>query len=432
MDESKIFITNYPRITQNASFAQIGNEKNTIDIICGYDIKVNSHEITIQIARDLITALLTFDKIYIEGKHITDIIQVFGNDNIKKMLRLHLLSIIPDQELNPVMLKHGNGNWEHGFFPYSQGYCTKNNAQASNIKLDNIHKWSHIENWFNKKNYKGIETQTILYLIDENSVDIGNLEELKSKINKETDTDIFNPTFLQDHTFYRIRKDGRLEYNQLSRIRLQELNKNAILAAILNIDNIKMDAAINELMIRKTTSAFSRDIHCGTDSLIRIEQQKGFPDLGDLFVKGIIDLDDILKLRDNFHNKIFRYWVQKTNYDEQLMQKEVMNSVQNIIGSKLSNPLRFIGTNLIGVMGFIPGLVASAFDSFILDKISKGWHPNFFLDDVLKKRIDECIEKENKKAHVENINKAFKGIGRNDTCPCGSGKKFKKCHGKDL
>jgi uncharacterized protein YecA (UPF0149 family) len=23
-------------------------------------------------------------------------------------------------------------------------------------------------------------------------------------------------------------------------------------------------------------------------------------------------------------------------------------------------------------------------------------------------------------------------IGRNDPCPCGSGKKYKKCHGKDL
>ncbi|MFH0923324.1 MAG: SEC-C metal-binding domain-containing protein [Candidatus Falkowbacteria bacterium] len=22
------------------------------------------------------------------------------------------------------------------------------------------------------------------------------------------------------------------------------------------------------------------------------------------------------------------------------------------------------------------------------------------------------------------------GVGRNDPCPCGSGKKFKKCHGK--
>jgi preprotein translocase subunit SecA len=24
---------------------------------------------------------------------------------------------------------------------------------------------------------------------------------------------------------------------------------------------------------------------------------------------------------------------------------------------------------------------------------------------------------------------AYEGVGRNDPCPCGSGKKFKKCHG---
>lgn len=29
---------------------------------------------------------------------------------------------------------------------------------------------------------------------------------------------------------------------------------------------------------------------------------------------------------------------------------------------------------------------------------------------------------------METLDPKFKGIGRNETCPCGSGKKFKKCH----
>ena len=193
-----------------------------------------------------------------------------------------------------------------------------------------------------------------------------------------------------------------------------------------------MDAAINELMLRKTASAFSKDVHVGTDALIRIEQQKGFPDLGELFIKGIVKLDDILKLRNDFQGKIFRYWAQRTNYEEQLMRQEIMNSVHNILGSKCMNPIRFIGTNLIGLLGFIPGLAASAFDSFILDKISKGWHPNFFLDDKLKKMIDDCIAEEHRRNQRKKLNEAFKDVGRNDPCPCGSGKKYKKCHGKDL
>jgi preprotein translocase subunit SecA len=28
--------------------------------------------------------------------------------------------------------------------------------------------------------------------------------------------------------------------------------------------------------------------------------------------------------------------------------------------------------------------------------------------------------------------KDLEGVGRNDACPCGSGQKFKKCHGRDL
>jgi uncharacterized protein YecA (UPF0149 family) len=32
-------------------------------------------------------------------------------------------------------------------------------------------------------------------------------------------------------------------------------------------------------------------------------------------------------------------------------------------------------------------------------------------------------------AHQEPVRNALKDVGRNDPCPCGSSKKFKKCHG---
>ncbi|AQY64775.1 MULTISPECIES: SEC-C metal-binding domain-containing protein [Pseudomonas] len=32
-------------------------------------------------------------------------------------------------------------------------------------------------------------------------------------------------------------------------------------------------------------------------------------------------------------------------------------------------------------------------------------------------------------AHQEPVRNALKDVGRNDPCPCGSEKKFKKCHG---
>lgn len=423
MNESKILITNYPSVYQHLTLGRVNNVQETIEVRFGYDFKINSSAMFLQMARDFITALLSFDKIYIEGNNIWNIIPILGCDGLKELLRLHILCIVSDQNLNPAVITE-NHICKYDFLSYSLG--------KEEINESNIHKWSYIENALNQYKIDEQEKKIILYLIDENSVNLGNKKEVKSRIKEEVRKDILCSKSVFYPNSYRIRSDGEREYYIPDLIRLQELNKSVILAATLNINNIKMDAAINELMLRKTASAFSKDVHVGTDALIRIEQQKGFPDLGELFIKGIVKLDDILKLRNDFQGKIFRYWAQRTNYEEQLMRQEIMNSVHNILGSKCMNPIRFIGTNLIGLLGFIPGLAASAFDSFILDKISKGWHPNFFLDDKLKKMIDDCIAEEHRRNQRKKLNEAFKDVGRNDPCPCGSGKKYKKCHGKDL
>lgn len=86
----------------------------------------------------------------------------------------------------------------------------------------------------------------------------------------------------------------------------------------------------------------------------------------------------------------------------------------------------------IGLVSNITGIAASAFDSFILNRVANGWHPNFFLDDKIKASIDKCIKEKEKEEKQELLRQRFKGVGRNDPCPCGSGKKFKYCHGRDL
>ena len=424
MEETKMFLANYPNPLQHPSFVKVDDRSKTLEVISGYKTNINSHEITLQIARDLITALLTFDRIYIQGNNIWDVMQVWGSSYVKELLRLHILCIIPDQELNPAMLNYGDGNWECDFFSYPTGTYPNSNPKV-------IDKWTHIEHCFRKHSFNGIEANTILYLIDENSANIS-LGDFKSRVNSETEMDSKSPVFLSDSNFYRKRSDNVWEYNLISKIRLQELKKNVILASELGIDNIKMDGEIDNLMLKKTMSAFSKSVHSGSDALIRIEQQKGFPDLGELFVNRIIDLDDILKLRDSFNGKLFRYWAKSTEYEETLMRQDVMNSVNNVIGSKVLQPLRLLGTNLIGIAGFIPGIAASAFDSYILDSVLKGWHPNFFLDDKLKSLIDDSIKKNEDKKKAQLLSERFKGVRPNDPCPCGSGKKFKKCHGRLL
>ncbi len=422
MTDSKILITNYPNFYTHLTCSQTNNHYKTIDIQCGYDFSIKHEDSFLYMARDIIMALLTFDHIYVEGNNINELLSVLSADNLKELLRLRILHIIPDQNLNPAVVTE-NKISKPDFFSYSLG------KEYDGSKGE---KWIYVENILNNHKINSKEKSIILYLIDENCADLGNEEKVIEQIKDEVNKDIRTPNSNFNSNFCRINPNGKREYFIPHLIRLQELNKTAVIAATLNIDNIKTDAAINELLLHKTTSVFSKSIHCGTDVIQKIEQEKGFPDLGELFVNNIIGLDDILKLRDCYQGKIFRYWAKQSAYDEDLMRKDIMNSTRNLLGSKIMNPIRMIACNLVGITGFIPGIIASAFDSYILNAVSQGWHPNFFLDNKLKKMIDDCVAKEERKIKFEKLNEVFAGVGRNDMCPCGSGKKFKKCHGRDL
>lgn len=154
--------------------------------------------------------------------------------------------------------------------------------------------------------------------------------------------------------------------------------------------------------------------------------------MGELFYNQVIGLEDILKLRNSLQGKLFRYWALNDEYDEAQMQMDIMNSVHTVLGSKLSGAIRFVACSALGLVSSIPGIAASAIDSFILNKILNGWHPNFFLDDKVKERIDKCIQEKEDDAKKALLLERFKGVGRNEPCSCGSGKKFKQCHGKDM
>lgn len=423
--KSKILLTNYPRISQYAQFEEIETKK-PLNVVVGYDIDVDSKAITVQIARDLITAILSYDKVYIEGTHISDIIQVWGSNYLKELLRLNIIQVIPDQTLNPAILNENN-SFKIDFFPYTQ----KNHKIGKPFKPFTPHKWSHIESNFKIKQFVGQEANAILYLIDENGIDL-NEQEVAQRIIKETHLDLRNTALLKQYGLVDpfLTKPIDVDFPKL--LRIHELNKTSVLASTIGIDSIKTDGEISTLLALKTLSVFDKKHPNGIDTLNKVSYEKGFPDLGELFVNQTIELDHILKLRDSFQGKIFRYWLQTSEYEENLMRKEIMSSVHNVLGGPISKTIRMIGTSLIGFAGFLPGVLASSFDSFVLDKISKGWHPNFFLDDKLKVMIDKSISIKEDKRKKELAQERFKGIGRNQPCPCGSGKNFKKCHGKNI
>lgn len=425
LTDTKILLSNYPNIRQELPFGQVGGNE-TIDIQCGYDIKVDAYQVTLQIASDLITAILAYDHVYIEGNHIWDVLQVFGSIYIGELLRSDILHFIPDNRVNPVMMRKSDKVWRPDFFPYTSAVVNQNGETVFKPVQE---EWSEIEVKFFHQKIGGPEAQALLYLIDDKKK-VVDQERIMELALKETQNDLKNQQFATENSILRTNRFGLTEFHQLNILRLHELNTIAVTAGLIEADALKTDGQISELMNQKCVSIFPEILKDGVSSIQSILRKKGFPDLGDLFVNKVIDLEDILKLRSSLQGKLFRYWALKDEYNEAQMQQDIMNSVHNVLGAKLSNTVRFVACNALGLFSTISGVAASAFDSFILNKVAQGWHPNFFLDDNVKATIDAKIKENEEDAKEAVRQERFKGVGRNDPCPCGSGKKFKKCHGK--
>lgn len=423
-EPTKILLANYPKINQQASFQQVDGS-DAIDIFTGYDIEVDPKKVTMQILSDLAIAILTYDQVYLLGSNIYDVAQVWTSDCIIALLREGIIKVIPDRELNPVLKKGADGNWEHGFFGYSNGFvdCTTNQSHDFN------HPFGNIENTLFQKKFPQQDINTLLYLIQDNASSIDS-QRIVSLVENETSRDMLRAEFLTDQEFFRF-NNGRLEYNMISKLRLHHLNTLMCISAEKGLDGLKTDGAIRSIMDKKISSIIKPEAALdGVDAIRCITQQKGFPDIGPLLRYGILDLEDLLRLRGTFNGKMFRYWAKMDNYEEEQMRRDIVNSVHNVLGTKVSQAIRTLSCSLIGLLGPFPGVVSSAFDSFVMEKVAKGWHPNFFLDDNMKAMIDKKVSAENERMKQMELESRFKGVGRNDPCPCGSGKKFKNCHGK--
>jgi len=63
-----------------------------------------------------------------------------------------------------------------------------------------------------------------------------------------------------------------------------------------------------------------------------------------------------------------------------------------------------------------------AFDAWVYDNLSK-------IQIIPQEQAKPQVSQVARAAELNMRPEDFAKIGRNDPCPCGSGKKFKKCHG---
>jgi len=368
-----------------------------------------------QIINDFINALLINDQIFIYSYDIFFLIDCFTITELRKLVELDILKVIYG-EIGSAYFTGVKNNLKFGFGSY-QDFGTYILG---------------VENKLAKKSHSGLLNQA------ENDF-LARIEATPHKIDKDTliqritdatKNDISNPNI----TGTKFIKSTNLNsvYNQdiIKILSIAHTNRALILGGEIEIKNIKLDQQAKQIVNSKFGPTFLKKIFRGmnkVDVFEEINNLKGLPNLGFLYISNIISLNDILTIRNSIDGKVFRIWYESQEYSKEETLKHVLNSVDNRLQNIITKHIRWFIPVVASVINPIGGVTASYANSFIVEKMLSGYHPNLFLDKVLRKNITRKEIQHRKKLTGQTIRKRKAKIGRNEPCICGSGKKYKRC-----
>lgn len=406
---NKIFINNLPEPSQ-IYWMPAPIDNNPIQYTISRSVLDNK-----PIIQNIISTLLTHERISIKARQINSIITAFGVQDTLELLKNNYFELIDDYGVDFVIQNHQNYGEPTTIFASTTG------ANMSSLE--------YLEEYFNKVNHKESDLYKLILLnAERNSVKI-DINLLEKNIFNELDYDLKNSNLTQSMGI--ISSDRKhLDVRDSSKfLRLLRINSGLVYSIQNNCDNIFIDGEIKSILPCKLSPIIQSKQIDSIAALTDILKKKNIPDLSDLYISKTITIHDVIKIRENLNGKKFRQWLSDVNYNQDTIIETLVNSSSSI-NSRVSKTIRFLVTNAVSFIGPVSGITVSAIDSFVIDKILKGWHPNIFLDDVLKKEIDDKIAADQLQKRREQVGERFKGVGRNDPCPCGSGKKFKKCCGR--
>ena len=118
---------------------------------------------------------------------------------------------------------------------------------------------------------------------------------------------------------------------------------------------------------------------------------------------------------------------------EASIYNEILNNKVEVVEGKVADLAAKYNTSVEYFMGFIDGISESLKEDVVLEEIEADSEISLKIDfeklyfNMLSVEKRKEIEKAYKKTKTVVKEKT---VGRNDACPCGSGKKYKKCCGK--
>lgn len=374
--------------------------------------------------RNLLVSIFIHNTTYIKT---TDLFLLFKYLSVEKTLRLIQsdgMKLVDDNGLDTGLLVDAENKKFIGFFENS--YMYPGNEKAENFDSSFEYLSFQVDKAPIPKEIKSallfnVEKRTIFFDVDQT------IEKIKKELDYDfSNRNITNRLGIDDDNIENIKDD-----NHDKVFRLVKSNQGLLYSALLNVDSLICDANSSSDYQDKFKNLFTVNTNKSIDSFSYLANRFGVPDFTYLIINNIITIDEFLELRQKRGSARFRDWFYQIDYDREKALESLLSESPNLKNKNtILTFLRWSFSNAVGLIEPISGTVYSAFDTFVLDKLLNGWNPNLYLNKSLGDYLNKKVMKKSKLKAKEQKEKYFGKVGRNDSCPCQSGKKYKQCCGK--
>lgn len=405
---SKILINNFPQSLIHYTACSVSDEFDKVEFTLGFDLERQIHDIKNSTLTSFFQSILIHDEILVSYSDYLKLIEFIGIEDTLKLLDAKIIKIIMLKS-NICLMRKDNIRSSLDIISLQGDLMEKFEKEVSKRTDISSHQ---------KSQFIQFTDNSKIIIEDRDSIDLV-YKEIISDIKANQTLNYINITSpsIDDMSFI----------DSLKVLRISNILQGLILQNHLKVDCITQDAHSKDYLNSKLGFLADQYSLNSLECFTTITEKKKIPDIYQIYKSKIMTMDEIIKCRETYNGSIFRKWLESKDYDQDELLVALLNSSTRDKG--FIKFLRWVYPNLAGLVNVFSGAAAAAFDSYIVNKIIDGWKPSFFLDDILKGRIDRRIELHAASEKRDEIMKRFGKVGRNDTCPCQSGKKFKKCHG---
>lgn len=405
---TKILISTFPNEAYSITLKSDDDENKLWKSYLGCDTGNNSEELKTQALSSFFISLIIHDEIYISINNYYYLIMILGAKDLLSLLDRKIIKII---------------DHDYAFA------ITESNEKNGNLLFDGIKNskdgLTRIEEFINNSNKIKTSEKPNLIQFTSNAILKTSEEDFyncKNELARDLNNKIFQKVGLRTESLDEIHRTDILKLNRITSITEQLMIQNKF-----EIDSIAQDGFVKDYFECKfgaLTNLVGKDTLSPFKCIVNL---KGIPDLYNLYKHSTITMDDVLNCRNSFSGGLFRKWYSSSDYNEKEILQRLVNKGEK--ESNVAKLARFIYPNVLGIINPLTGILASAIDGYIVNKIIEGWSPSLFIDDIYKQKIDQQIHKSEVFEKRQQFVKRYGKIERNAPCPCQSGKKYKHCHG---